>query len=140
MRHVVILIASLFSAAAFGAQPLLLPKHTPVPGGIAVIALDTASAARPTAHYQSKRVMVLGDAGHWRAIVGIPLETSPGEQTLEISGPNGTTQQVAFAVQAKEYETQHLNITNKRMVEPTAKCPHSSPTATCRRTGASRWR
>ena len=120
MRHVVILIASLFSAAASGAQPFL-PKHTPVPGGIAVIALDTASAARPTAHYQSKRVMVLGDASHWRAIVGIPLETSPGEQTLEISGPNGTTQQVAFAVQAKEYETQHLNITNKRMVEPTAK-------------------
>ena len=119
MRHVVIFFAALFSAAVFAAQPT--PRHSPVPGGIAVIALDTASATRPAVHYQSKRVMVVGAAGHWQAVVGIPLDTSPGEQTLEISVPNGAPQRVSFSVQAKEYETQHLSISNKRMVEPSAK-------------------
>ena len=122
MRHVVIFIAGLFSAAAAAAQSMPMPRHSPVPGGIAVIELaSSTSAARPTAHYQSKRVMVVGDTGHWQAVVGIPLDTSPGEQTLEITVPGSEPQHVNFSVQAKEYETQHLTITNKRMVEPTAK-------------------
>jgi len=121
MRHIVILIAALFSAATAVAQPVLTPRHSPVPGGIAVIPLTTTSAARPTAHYQSKRVMVVGDAGHWQAIVGIPLDTSPGEQALEISVPSSEPQQLSFAIQAKEYESQHLTGINKRMVDPTAK-------------------
>ena len=120
MRQIVILIAALFSAAPAVAQPQLAPRHSPVPGGIAVIALDSTSATRPTVHYQNKRVMVVGSAGHWQAIVGIPLETSPGEQTLEITVPSSEAQHVNFAVQAKEYETQHLTITNKHMVDPTA--------------------
>ena len=121
MRHVVIFIAALCSVAAFAAQTIITPRHSPVPGGIAVIELAAStSAARPTAYYQSKRVMVIGGAGHWQAVVGIPLDTSPGEQTLEISVPGSEPQQVSFSVQAKEYETQHLTITNKRMVEPSA--------------------
>lgn len=121
MRHVVILIASLFFAAASMAQPALTPRHSPVPGGIAVVTLNTPAATRPTAHYLSKRVMVIGSTGHWQAIVGIPLETSPGEQTLELTLPGSEPQHVGFTVQAKEYETQHLTITNKQMVDPTAK-------------------
>ncbi len=121
MRLVVTFIAALFSAAASAAHSMPMPRHSPVPGGIAVIALDTHSATRPTAHYQSKRVMVIGDGGHWQAVVGIPLETAPGEQILEISAPGSEPQQISFPVQAKEYETQRLTITNKRMVEPTAK-------------------
>ena len=121
MRHVVIFIATLLSAPLAGAQPALMPRHSPVPGGIAVIALATDTAARPTAHYQSRRVMIIGEPNHWQAVVGIPLDTSPGEQTLEITATGGEPQHVSFVVQAKEYETQHLTITNKRMVEPTAK-------------------
>lgn len=119
MRHVVIFFAALFSAAVLAAQPT--PRHSPVPGGIAVIALDTAAATRPTVHYQNNRVMVVGAAGRWQAVVGIPLDTAPGEQTLEITVPNAAPQRVSFSVQAKEYETQRLSIDNKRMVEPSAK-------------------
>lgn len=122
MRHVVIfIVAVFFSAATALAQTQLTPRHSPVPGGIAVVALDTPAAARPVAHFQTKRVMVVGSAGHWQAIVGIPLDTAPGEQILEITVPGNPPQQVSFTVQAKEYETQHLTITNKRMVDPTAK-------------------
>ncbi len=121
MRHVVIFIAAAFCSIASAAPPALTPRHSPVPGGIAVIALTTPSVARPSAHYQSKRVMVIGSPEHWQAIVGIPLETSPGEQTLEITVPNSAPQSVSFTVQAKEYETQRLSISNKRMVDPTAK-------------------
>ncbi|MBI3775496.1 MAG: peptidoglycan DD-metalloendopeptidase family protein, partial [Gammaproteobacteria bacterium] len=122
MSHVVIFIAAVFFAATTSlAQTQLTPRHSPVPGGIAVVAIDTPATVRPVVHFQSKRVMVLGSAGHWQAIVGIPLDTAPGEQTLEITALGNPPQQVAFAVQAKEYETQHLTITNKRMVDPTAK-------------------
>lgn len=123
MRHVVIFIAALFSVApCIAAEPVLMPRHSPVPGGIAVVPFNTpASPQRPAAHYQNKRVMVIGEPGRWQAIVGIPLETAPGEQILEISLPGTEPQHVGFSVQAKEYESQHLTITNKRMVDPSAK-------------------
>lgn len=122
MRHVVIFIAALLSTPPSAAEPALMPRHSPVPGGIAVIALDIpSSAARPEAHYQNKRVMVVGAPGRWQAIVGIPLDTSPGEQILDISIPGGEPQHVSFSVQPKEYETQRLVIADKRMVEPSAK-------------------
>ena len=121
MRLVVTFITALCCAAPLVAAPMLAPRHSPVPGGIAVVTLDIKSTTRPTARYQNKRVMVIGDDGHWQAIIGIPLDTVPGEQTLDISAPGSELQQVRFAVEAKEYETQRLTITNKRMVEPTAK-------------------
>jgi murein DD-endopeptidase MepM/ murein hydrolase activator NlpD len=97
-----------------------LPRHSPVPGGIAVVPVTTSnSSARPVAHYGDKRIMVVGDAAGWYAIVGIPLDAKPGEHALVV-GTSDPLQRVGFVIEPKEYEVQRLTIQNKRMVEPSA--------------------
>lgn len=110
----------LFAVNTVVAAPVT-PRHSPVPGGIVVVELPAAkSALRPTARLQNKRVMVVGTPEHWQAVVGIPLDTEPGQLTLEITDTGSEPLRVSFVVTAKEYKTQHLTLENKRMVEPTA--------------------
>lgn len=96
-----------------------LPVAEPVPGGIAVISLGSHTTVAPVVHYQGRRVMVLREGEQWHAVVGIPLDATPGRHTLRVHPPSGglTT---TFEVQAKAYEEQHLTVQNKRMVNPTA--------------------
>ncbi len=92
-----------------------LPRPNQVPGGIAVLELGLASDVRiPTVHYLERPVMVLARNGHWVAVVGIPLATTPSVQTLLVN--NERT--VEFEVQDKEYQSQHLTISNPRQVNP----------------------
>ena len=115
-------IVTLLVQGSAAAQPPSAPRSSSVPGGIAVIALDQlASSMRPAAYFGEKRVMVIGQSGQWQAVVGIPLDAEPGEHMLDIESPGAAKQKVSFSVQSKEYETQHLTIKNKRMVEPNAK-------------------
>lgn len=97
------------AALALGASmdAVALPPHLPVPGGIAVIALEDADAAAP--RYQGRQVMVVD--GH--AVVGIPLSAEPGEHELVVG--DGT---LVFTVHDKEYAVQRLTIPNERMVNP----------------------
>lgn len=96
-----------------------LPRSEPVPGGVALIPLSvTESHPAPTAYYNGQRVLVLRDGQRWLALVGIPLSTKPGQQTLRVkSGAKTITRR--FIVQAKAYPSQHLTITDKRKVTPT---------------------
>jgi murein DD-endopeptidase MepM/ murein hydrolase activator NlpD len=100
--------------AAVLAAPL--PPHTPVPGGVGVIALGTADTA-PKAWYQDRRVMVTREANGWYAIVGIPLTATPGEHELRVE-QGERRDGMRFAVQDKSYEVQRLTIKNERMVNP----------------------
>lgn len=95
-----------------------LPRHSPVPGGVAVIPLGIKTdQPSPKAMYDQTRVMVVADAGQWVAIVGIPLSAKPGEQRLELTEPVGKAQ-FFFKVTDKQYQVQHITIENKRMVDP----------------------
>jgi len=95
-----------------------LPRSEPVPGGVAAIPLSVGeSNPAPAAYYNGQRVLVLRDQERWLALVGIPLSTKPGRQTLRVkSGAKTFTQR--FTVQAKSYPSQHLTITDKRKVTP----------------------
>ncbi len=93
-----------------------LPRHEPVPGGIAVIALKTSSPQAPVAHYKKQRVMVLKDQDRWYAVVGIPLTAKTGSHELRLDQGGA----IRFEVRAKAYETQHITIKDKRKVEPNA--------------------
>lgn len=95
-----------------------LPQHSPVPGGVSVIALGTADAA-PQAWYLERRVMVTQEAGQWYAVVGIPLTAKPGDHELRVERGNGRNT-LRFAVADKIYDVQRLTIKNQRMVDPTA--------------------
>ena len=115
---------SLFGLLASGllylspALALQLPENHSVPGGIAVIKLPGDNSA-PRAFFKHKPVMVVSDDnGTFAALVGLPLTTKPGQQTLEVRTPSGKTRQVTFTVTHRDYQRQYITLKNKRMVNP----------------------
>lgn len=95
-----------------------LPRHEPVPGGVAVLPLNLNTAATPKVRFNKHRVMVLHEHDTWFAVVGIPLSSKPGAHRLEIEPPGEKAFPLSFQVRAKEYATQRLTIKKKRLVDP----------------------
>ncbi len=114
-----------------------LPRVEQVPGGIAIIPLTSQPAldndlrtkitrndktasppAPPVVHYNKQRVLVTQQPQGWVAVVGIPLDTPPGEQTLQVQPASGPLHNLTFMVQDKEYATQRITIKNQRKVDP----------------------
>jgi murein DD-endopeptidase MepM/ murein hydrolase activator NlpD len=101
--------------AAAAAQAL--PRHEPVPGGVAVVDLGAASAAAPRARWGEQPLAVLKEGGRWVTLLGIPLDTAPGE--LEIGVFSGSTASVKkIQVRSKAYPEQRLTIKDQRKVDP----------------------
>ncbi len=102
------------AALAAGATDATLPRASQVPGGVAELVLPAeaaASAAAPVVSYDGKRVMVRRSAGHWLAIVGIPLSAEPGPAAIDIQGSAGTPKQtLAFTIAPKQYTEQRLTV------------------------------
>ena len=95
------------------------PRHLPVPGGVAVVDLGPASQPAPAARWNEQPLAVISDNGRWFALLGIPLDTLPGE--LEISVISGlTVTSKAVVVGVKNYPEQRLTIKDRRKVEPNA--------------------
>jgi len=94
----------------------LLPQASPVPGGIAEIAVGNTQEPAPKVFYDKHRVLVTAQGGQWLALVGIPLDASVGKQNIVVERPAGT-EQMSFAVADKHYPEQRLTIKNKRMVD-----------------------
>lgn len=108
--------AALLLGLPISAQAESLPMHYPVPGGIAVIKLETD--ARPQmVEFQNRRILTRESNNAWYAILGLPLALKPGQHAL-IYKALGQTRTIQFSVQAKDYETQYLTIKNKRKVNP----------------------
>jgi len=113
--RVVLAAVTACGALAAHAQGYISRKlDVPVPGGVAVVGLGAGEQA-PQASYGGRRVMVIRDSdAQWIAVVGIPLGTEPGRQTLQVQG--GAP--VAFQVRPKEYAAQHIKLKNRRQVTP----------------------
>jgi murein DD-endopeptidase MepM/ murein hydrolase activator NlpD len=94
-----------------------IPATAPVPGGVALVELP-ASATPPRASFNGKPVMVLPDGGAYAALVGLSLGIKPGTHRLVVRTAEHDEITREFSVVAKQYETQHLTIKNKRMVNP----------------------
>jgi len=114
MRHPALILALALFSASSAALPL---DATPVPGGIAVIALPP-DADPASARYDNRQVLVTSLGGSRHAVIGLPLGTSPGTHHLEIRTDTGKPQRIAFRVEAKTYEEQHITIKDKRKVNP----------------------
>ena len=106
----------LFVALASAAHAGDLPRESRVPGGIALVEIPGGDLA-PTALIDTRRAAVIRHDDRWLAIVGIPLSTQPGAQTLKVATAKGTVD-VPFQVIDKSYRTQHLTIKNERQVNP----------------------
>ena len=112
MRHLLLLFV-LFTPLLAGA----LPKQAAVPGGVAVIDLGPAGNTLPTAHWGEQPLAVIQENGRCFALLGIPLDTLPGELAIRISrGRAVETKAVAIGI--KSYPEQRLTIKDKRKVEP----------------------
>ena len=91
------------------------PRASPVPGGIARLALG-AAAVRPVAHLSdggnagSVPVLVLGDALQWTALVGIPLGATPGQAFISVQTQGGGQREVGYTIAAKRYLEQRLTV------------------------------
>jgi murein DD-endopeptidase MepM/ murein hydrolase activator NlpD len=111
------LILSLIPAFLYSvsAHAQTLPLSDPVPGGIAVVALDAEQAPRPVAHFETMRLMVIPSAGTWYAVVGLPLNLKPGTYAVHCDAAGD----FPFHVGAKSYPSQHVTLKNKRLVDPT---------------------
>ena len=104
-------------ALVYAATASAMPGNAPVPGGVAVIDLGPASQPAPTARWGEQPLAVVADRGRWFALLGIPLDTLPGE--LEISVFSGSTATVRnVPIRIKNYPEQRLTIKNKRQVNP----------------------
>jgi murein DD-endopeptidase MepM/ murein hydrolase activator NlpD len=93
-----------------------LPREQRTPGGVALVSLP-ASDATPYVEFGGRRVAVIKRAHDWLAVVGIPLVTPPGKQTLHIRSGD-TVKTLAFEVADKAYRTQRLTVPNQRQVTP----------------------
>jgi len=98
------------SAAPSAPQPQAWPRALPVPGGIARLPLG-AAAMKPTVHAGELPLLVLGDAGGWTALVGIPLAAQPGMAHISVRPADGGAQRdVAYTIAPKRYREQQLKV------------------------------
>lgn len=94
------------------------PRAQPVPGGIAILALGASTSAAPTVYFHGNRVLIARRDATWQAIVGLPLDLTPGDQSISVTDDNGKVREIHFTVGPKEYAAQYLTLSNKRQVNP----------------------
>jgi murein DD-endopeptidase MepM/ murein hydrolase activator NlpD len=100
-------------------QATVLPKQARVPGGIAIIELATGKQP-PEVRYLGHRTLVMRDPNKpntWITVVGIPLSTQPGVQSVEVITANQQFSKT-FTVKSKKYPTEKLKIKDQRKVTP----------------------
>ena len=86
-----------------------LPTARAVPGGVDVVPLG-ASPQRPVARLDGQRVLVLGDAAGWQAVVGLALSLEPGRLSLHVGWADRGPSSHAITVEAARYAEQRLKV------------------------------
>jgi len=94
-----------------------LPRHHPVPGGVAVIELPE-SEQRPEVRYRDRSALVVSRDGRYRAVLGIPLSASTGEHEYQLRVDEGDWQEKTFQVSDKQYAESRITIDDESMVTP----------------------
>ena len=108
MRMLVSLVLMLGAAAAVAA-----PQHAPRPGGVAIVDVGAAADPAPAVSYAGKPVLLLQDGKRWQAVVGVPLDTKPGQLSIDVDGFPLT-----FTINEHGYAEQRLTVKNQSHVTP----------------------
>jgi murein DD-endopeptidase MepM/ murein hydrolase activator NlpD len=110
-------LAAVAAAPSFAKpKPALtaFPRALTVPGGVARIALGEA-AQRPVARSGDIPLLVVGSAGAWTALVGIPLDAQLGPASLTVQAAGAEARDIAYTVQPKQYREQRLKVDPKHV-------------------------
>ena len=112
MRSFLLILLLLSLSPALGQ-----PRASLVPGGVAIIPLeqDDLQGYR----FRNKPVLIADIDGQPSAVVGLPLNLKAGEHYIE-KRDSGKVQRKYFKVSSKQYSTQHIEIKDKRKVNPYA--------------------
>src|SRR5689334_3856948 len=100
-------LALLPGVAAAALNP---PRASLVPGGVATFRLPGGADEKPVVTYDGAPVMVLREGAGWLAVVGISLDTEPGDRSIKVEQPGRDAREIAFKVGAKQYRTQQLKV------------------------------
>src|SRR5688572_18852748 len=79
-----------------GAQTAMLPRAAAVPGGVVTLEIPGAADEAPVASFNGAPVMVLKQPKGWVAIVGVNLDTPPGELALDVQQPGADPRRMTF--------------------------------------------
>ena len=91
-----------------------LPTSRAVPGG--VVSLDLGAAPQPPrVSAEGRRVLVLGDASGWTAVVGIGLAVKPGKLPVRVEGVTGVAQVRNIEVEPATYAVQQLKVPQRQV-------------------------
>ena len=95
-----------------------LPQSSNVPGGVAVIPLGSVAAVSdvPQTWLVDQPVLVTSDNGQWVAVVGLPLNITPGSHELRVK-MGGQTKTLDFVVNTKDYPEQRITLKDKSKVD-----------------------
>ncbi len=99
------------AGALLGGPAQALDISRPVPGGVVTLELGP-SAERPQASLPNGvPVLVMGDPGGWRAVLGIPLSAVPGNATLLVRrAGQPEPQRSSYAIGPMQYAEQRLTV------------------------------
>ncbi len=107
---------SLAATCAIALALLRVVSHAAVPGGIEVIMLPADATG---ARFNTQDVLVVHRPGPV-AIVGVPLDATPGTHYLHVTSQRRDATKTPFEVIAKRYPEQRLTLADDKMVNPLA--------------------
>lgn len=95
------------AAAAAEAEPV--SGH---PGGVVFLELGAATSA-PDVRFGDSHILVQSNDAGWQAVVGVPLDTAPGDLEITVDGTPAT-----IRIKEHAYSEQRLTIKNQDYVSP----------------------
>jgi len=108
MRSIVFLLCLILAATVSAA-----PEHSPRPGGVAILDVGSAGLPTPDVSYGGRPALVMQDGSRWKAVVGIPLDTDPGDMTLLVNNI-----EMGISIDEHAYAEQRLTVKNQSYVTP----------------------
>jgi len=111
----------IFALAISGLAHAGLPQASNVPGGIAIIPLAglSGSAEAPQSWLGDQPVLVTSDNNEWYAVVGLPLDITPGVHQLRVK-IGDETKTLDFVVNPKDYPEQHITMEDTSKIQLSA--------------------
>jgi murein DD-endopeptidase MepM/ murein hydrolase activator NlpD len=107
-------LKNLFKLLLLISSTLFAIENNPYIGGVAVVDIGEFDI-KPKVYFKAKRVKVLEEDNHYRAIIGIGLNEKVGKKHIVAVG-GGVKKHFYFQVQPKAYKKEYIKLkTNKRV-------------------------